>query len=116
MKEFELLPSMQTRMFDEQTEEGMRRTVPGMAHWSGTGPKGTTCRECLHYTYEGRYASNSKKHPAGGLKPGRCKKYQDLKKMKGKPFAHHKPSCRHFEPHPNPPIAVEQKYGHYGYR
>ena len=115
MGEFDLLPQMQTRMFDDETERGMRVTPPGMAHWSGTGPEGTTCRECNFYSYEGRYASNSKKHSAGGLKPGRCKKFKQLMNKKGATFAHSKASCRHFEVHPNPPVAVEQKYGSRGY-
>lgn len=101
----------QTKMFDDVAELGMKNTPPGMAHWSGTGPEGTSCRECALYTFEGRYTSGSKTHPAGGLKPGRCRKYHQLMKRKGKPFVHSKPSCKHFERNPNPPMAVDEKHG-----
>lgn len=116
---FDLLPDHQTKMFDEESEQGLRRTPKGMAHWSGGGPRGKTCRECQHYTNEGRYSSGSKRHAASQLKPGRCRKTaeiqkaQELTKKSTKPpvFPWYVAACKHFEQHPNPPVAVEQKYG-----
>jgi hypothetical protein len=32
----------------------VRATVPGMAHFAGTGPEGKTCRECIEWTLVGR--------------------------------------------------------------
>lgn len=104
----------QTQMFDPVSEAGMKTTPPGMAHWSGTGPDGKTCRECAHYTNEGRYTATSKGHATGQLKPGRCLKYQSLTKRKGAKFPFIKLACKHFQQHPNPPVAVEQKYGNHG--
>lgn len=121
MSIFDLLPDQHTRMFDKATEDGLRKTPPGMAHWAGSGPEGKTCRECLRYSDEGRYAANAKKHPAGGLKPGRCLKFQEMRKaqreknIKGDKFPHTTPACKYFEQHPNPPVAVEKKYGHHSH-
>lgn len=117
---FDLLPDQQTRMFDEKSEEGIRKTPNGMAHWTGSGPKGKTCRECHHYSNEGRHAAGAKGHAAGQLKPGRCwktieiRKAQEMTRKGTKPpkFAWHMAACKYFEQHPNPPVAVERKYGH----
>jgi hypothetical protein len=32
-------------------EQLVRQTPHGMAHWSGTGPAGTTCGGCQHFGY-----------------------------------------------------------------
>ena len=37
---------MLTDMFDAVSERGHRTTPAGMAHWSGSGPAGKTCRDC----------------------------------------------------------------------
>ena len=37
---------------DEKLEQMEMRTVPGMAHWAGTGPEGAFCSNCNHYGYE----------------------------------------------------------------
>ena len=116
---FDLLPDQQTKMFDDETERGLRITPRGMAHWSGTGPEGKTCRECAHYTNEGRYTSSNKRHATGQLKPGLCRetmrmqKAQEMTKRSTKPpkFPWHMSACKRFEQHPNPPVAVETKYG-----
>lgn len=36
---------------DEKTDELMRGTVAGMAHFAGTGPSGKTCGDCKFLTY-----------------------------------------------------------------
>ena len=119
-----LLPDQQTKMFDEVSERGMRATPPGMAHWAGGGPQGKTCRECKFYTDEGRYTANSKKHASGQLKPGSCKKHRAITKSqqmtrsggtKSPKFAWTMAACKYFEQHPNPPVAVERKYGNLGH-
>ena len=60
------------------------QTMPGMAHFSGTGPDGKTCGQCMFLETLGRKS--------------RCLKY---KQMTGKQGAAIHPdclSCRHFSP------------------
>ena len=94
-----------TDMFGEW-DQAYRKTHPGQAHLAGSGPESKTCRECAHFTNEGRYSANSAKHPGNGLKPGYCRKYTALMKKKGPKFPHAARACRHFEQHLNPPVAV----------
>lgn len=90
------------------TTEQINKTVPGMAHWAGTGPKGKTCRECISFATTGqRYASKGGKHAKGELMPSRCAAYRRLKGEAGKPVPHWKQACKHFEPSPNPQQGVK---------
>jgi len=62
-------------------------TIDGMAHWSGSGPPGTTCGECRFWANEDR-----PNHYAF-----RCAKYFTMMKKWGSrhiPF--HQPSCKYF--------------------
>lgn len=86
----------------ERMRHWIAATPPGMAHWSGTGPKGRSCRECVHFINEGYYAA-SNAHSANGLKPGRCRKYTALMGFNGKKFQHRTASCSHFEENSEPP-------------
>lgn len=89
-------------------------TRPGMAHFAGTGPIGTTCRQCRFW------AGNSVEHHGmlqasttrrwwkdGGPHPQACWKYrrlrraQDMHEERSRRIAHHTPSCSHFEPADN---------------
>ena len=70
---------------DTATTRQMRATIPGMAHWAGTGPEGTCCGDCHHLI------------PRGSLGYG-CDKYRQLM---GRQVENEIPrqtrSCRHFE-------------------
>lgn len=90
------MPIPLTDMFDETAEKGFRKTPDGMAHWAGTGPKGRSCRECIHYDADKRYRT-------GMLRPGRCKKYGAMMRRKGPTFPHETQACKHFEANPAPP-------------
>ena len=98
-----------TDMFDKVTEDGFRKSPPGMAHWAGTGPKGKVCRQCIHYTNEGRYSLGGK-HP-GWLKPGRCTKFGAMMRKKGPTFPIRTLACKHFEENPNPPTEQVTRRG-----
>jgi hypothetical protein len=38
---------------DPNFERQVRDTVPGMAHWAGTGPKGKACGDCVNLVPRG---------------------------------------------------------------
>jgi hypothetical protein len=67
------------------------RLVRGMAHFAGTGPPGTLCREC---TYWGFYNKDHKL-----LKAAPCEKHRKLLQLRkhGPPVPASTRSCRHFE-------------------
>ena len=73
-------------------------TPAGMAHWAGSGPLDTTCRECRFWAAMGKWREEG---PGGsGLPlPSRCRKYKALGMLKkyGPPIPHDTPSCKHFE-------------------
>lgn len=48
-------------------------SVPGIAHWAGSGPEGKTCRECTFWS-----CSKSYKRNEGQLEPRRCRKFPRL--------------------------------------
>lgn len=87
--------------FDAKIE----RTHLGQAHLAGTGPKGTTCRECAFFASDGHYAKSDKKR-AGVLKDGRCLAPQPGKAKRR--FPHTAESCLLFEANPNPPLAQKK--------
>jgi hypothetical protein len=102
------MAGQQTEMFDPVAERGWQVTPEGMAFWAETGPVGRTCRECVSYTAEGRYASGSPRHAQGELKPGRCQRYKEMMSGKwGAAFRHSTLSCKYFEAAPEPPPAVK---------
>ena len=58
------------------------KTVPGMAHWAGTGPLGTTCAGCRFYR-------------------GWCQKFRRMireKRQSKFQLPPTTPSCKYFEP------------------
>jgi hypothetical protein len=83
-------------MFDDTSEIGIQSTPEGMAHWAGSGP-GRACRECEHYTFEGRHKTSTVKYPKGLLKPGWCRLYAKMmKKKKGPKFPFTTKACKYF--------------------
>jgi len=75
---------------DPVLAKNRRLTVSGMAHWGGTGPKGTTCGGC------GWWGFNREQKPDGWMSH-RCGKYEALTGKRGTARIElHQPSCRHF--------------------
>lgn len=91
-----------TKPHDERMRGYISSTYPGMAHWCGTGPDKKSCRECVHYEFNGYYTAGSRVS-GGGLKPGRCKKFKDMMGKWGEKFPWHVSACRLFEENPIPP-------------
>lgn len=107
-------------MTEAQFDTPIRETYLGQAHIAGTGPQGTTCRECVYWRKIGR-----RREKAGGpiveyIKPAEYfgKKHEtqalEIKKQyctrpilnKAKRMIPHAAkSCRLFEPSSNPPPA-----------
>lgn len=89
-------------------------TPAGMAHWAGTGPLGTTCRECRYWAATGKWTTEAGPAGGGNPLPSRCRRYKQLGmvKVSGPPLPHDTPSCKHFEASPkpqplSPPVRVE---------
>ena len=88
-------------VLDPVLEKHIAVTPPGMAHWAGTGPDGTSCRQCLFFASNGYYSANSKHGDT--LKPSPCKQYQKMMNRIGPPIRYETASCKYFEPNPTPP-------------
>lgn len=93
--------------------EKKKLTVPGMASWGGEGPEGTTCRECIHWTFDkqhGYFAKTHETHP-NCIKAHRCDKaVRMLQQPLAPKIAHDQPSCKYFErDHAPPPLMRPEK-------
>lgn len=70
-------------------EQQVARTVPGMAHWAGSGPAGKFCGGCAHFMSVSRGLGSST----------RCGKYSQM--MDGRTGSKKLPpetaSCKYFE-------------------
>lgn len=84
------------------------KTPPGMAHWAGTGPKNTTCRECISYQFNG-YKSKRGGISGGALKLGICNKYLSMMKMTGSKVPFETPSCKYFELNKQAPPIIDPR-------
>lgn len=87
--------------YNEKMAQYQRETVPGMAHWAGSGPDGKTCRECANCLSSGYYAKRGM--GGGNLKPIGCSKFAALLQTKPIKFPHEKRACRFFEQSAAPP-------------
>jgi hypothetical protein len=65
---------------DPQFDRRVQATAPGMAHFAGTGPQGTTCDACAHLTPRYRL----------------CRQYERMSGRRGTPLPPAQPSCRYF--------------------
>lgn len=89
-----------TPAYGDKFERSAKGTVPGMAHFAGTGPEGTTFRECEFWK------SKKYKRSGGVLNARRCRKYPRLSQgVHGAGVPHSTASCRWFEASSNPPVA-----------
>ena len=70
---------------NDATTRQIRATVPGMAHWAGTGPEGMCCGDCRYLI------------PRGNLGYG-CEMYlRMMRKWTQNDIPRQTRSCRHFE-------------------
>lgn len=73
-------------------EQQVARTIPGMAHWAGSGPAGSSCGQCSYFITVSRGLGSST----------RCNKYSQM--MNGRVGAKKLPpetaACKYFEQKP----------------
>ena len=84
-----------TRMYGEVESAQHEQTVPGMAHFAGTGPAGMACFQCHHWNSgdlltTGRLAN-------GWLKAHPCGLFKKLTELDGPAVSPSASACRHFE-------------------
>lgn len=73
---------------DEKQAQQLVDTVPGMAHFAGTGPTGKICRGCVFWqdlTDDGKW------------KRDRCEKYRQLTQRVGEKIPAGTKACKYFE-------------------
>lgn len=111
-------------MTEATFDSPIRQTFLGQAHIAGTGPEGTTCRECVWWQLIGHrrvagggheevtkpaaYFGKRHKQTPCELKKQRCTK--PILNKANRLIPHHAKSCRLFEANPSAPAAkaVEQ--------
>jgi hypothetical protein len=76
----------------------VRNTPAGMAHWSGTGPDGTTCNDCRHFGFREVKRDKQGNVLSTTRRDERCGRFYDLMNRCGDKIRPATPSCRHFEP------------------
>src|SRR5262245_43800608 len=81
---------------DPELARQIAASVPGMAHWAGTGPRGKHCGECKYLTFIA----------VGTGKSARCGNYKMMMGAydRGK-LPIQTPACRHFEEAPRATFA-----------
>jgi len=99
-------------VIDPVLESRRTRTVPGMAHFAGTGPVGKTCRECLHWTGRGNesgyYAAGGKF--GGVLRNRSCEKYRSMMHdTVGPTVPYSAAACKYFEANKTPPAIAQRR-------
>jgi len=100
------------RVGQEEFARQLARTFVGMAHLAGTGPSGTTCRECAHWLHRSSWAKADFEHQ-GAPKPAPCRRYQQLThRTRSERVPHCAQACQHFELSDNPqPLRQPAKGG-----
>jgi hypothetical protein len=78
----------------DPTDAAARATHPGMAHFAGTGPADTACRDCAFWSPDHTKGSR----PIETVTKARCRRYARLMQTETGPMVPGKAaSCRHFE-------------------
>jgi hypothetical protein len=82
------------------------QTRPGMAHWSGSGPKGKTCRDCMFWGVGNKFRRDT----WGELRPRQCTKFTRLSGgRRGDGVPHGCWACKYFEARPSSPEALRKR-------
>lgn len=85
-------------------DQMVRISQPGMAHFAGTGPKGSTCRECIFWNHGPHdYRSKNGKY-RGLIEPASCKKFQQITMNVGDKIRDDAQACKYFEANPSVPL------------
>jgi hypothetical protein len=73
---------------DPEFTQKLRQTVPGMAHFAGTGRVGATCGKCRYLIQDTHR----------GKRFERCQKFTELMHCTGPSVRKLTPACRYFSP------------------
>lgn len=104
---------------EARMDQPIRETYLGQAHIAGTGPEGTTCRECIWWRILGRKRDSfgnlietvkspayfGKKHETHPCELKKHKCTRPIMNKANRLIPHHAKSCRLFEAAENPPPA-----------
>jgi hypothetical protein len=90
-------PGLTEGYADPELCRQIKKTSPGMAHWSASGPFGTCSKDCTFFGY-----SRTIKNSAGDTiktisRRGACGKFHALTGEHGPPIEPGTESCRYFE-------------------
>lgn len=98
-----LKDALQEKLTPAPFDQMARQSFPGMAHFAGTGPHGSTCRECIFWAHgEHDYRSKNGKYH-GLILPASCNKYRRLTQNIGDKIPDDARACKYFEANANPP-------------
>jgi hypothetical protein len=96
-KRFPISTKLHLTTVDPELDRLIRATPAGaMAHWSGTGPLGTTCGQCQHFGYSAPIRNASGDATGSVKKNNCCRLYWVLMRKHGAALAPSTASCRHF--------------------
>lgn len=102
---------MRLTIIDAELDQAAANTVPGMAHWAGSGPVGMTCLKCVSWDGCGNdpgYYAEKGDHK-GSIKPRSCRKYQTMMGGKeGSAVPYYTAACKYFEPAAAVPVIVKK--------
>jgi hypothetical protein len=83
---------------DPELDRLVKLTKPGMAHWAGTGPAGTTCEGCAHYGFRESIRGKHGDIVKTVLHAKSCGRYFEIMRRAGGAIGPKTPSCRHYQP------------------
>jgi len=87
-----------TKGYGDALARQINSTVPGMAHWAGSGPADADCSQCKFFGY-----AQSMRNAAGEIITSKfrktaCGKFHELTGKHGPDIRGSAKACRHFEP------------------
>ena len=109
---------MTANLTKEPNHAGLAETYLGMANIAGTGPKGKTCRECVHWCRDLPMRTGDTQRRKGHLHLGWITNHGELRRaycnypIAGKAhnlYPHKAKACSLFEQSENPPLIVKPK-------
>jgi hypothetical protein len=86
-------------------------THRGQAHFGGTGPKGKTCRECVHWcTFPGTRPDYYGAQKGREIKDQSCREFKRLTQRVGPAVPPDAPACKFFTLTESPPPIFEKRH------
>lgn len=89
-----MLLKVDQRLTQDDFGRSAGKTPAGQAHFAGQGPAGKTCRECIHWLFEGHKKTDRKPKNAA------CAKGTGAK------FAYNAGACKYFELNTKAPVEI----------